>query len=85
MTNRIDTDADIALKSLIMEIVFKSAEKKKSYAMNALIKRVCEASPGANKQEVKKLINRLITDGDLMNWSSGSSSYVKLATGQVDG
>ena len=65
-----------ALKEKIVEYIKKKTERGKG--LNT-IRDIVKSCPDTDKRVVKKTVQNLIADGVLDYWSSGSTTYIRLA------
>ena len=64
------------IKAAVMEFVKTKTERGKGLsAMRDITKKLKEF----DKREVRKTVQDLIADGELAYWSSGSTTYIRLA------
>ena len=64
------------MSQAIMDFVKKKTERGKG--LNA-VRDITKACSDFDKRAVKKAIQALIADGALAYWSSGSTTYIRLA------
>jgi hypothetical protein len=67
---------DAAMKDAIVEYVKKKSERGKG--LNT-IKDIAKGCSQYEKRDVKKGVQELISEGVLDYWSSGSTTYIRLA------
>lgn len=67
---------DEALKQQISDFIKKKTERGKG--LNSM-RDITKALREFDKREVRKTVQALIEDGVLAYWSSGSSTYIRLA------
>ena len=64
------------MSQAILDFVKKKTERGKG--LNAM-RDITKGCPDFDKRAVKKAVQALIADGDLAYWSSGSTTYIRLA------
>jgi len=67
---------DAAMKDAVVEYVKMKSDRGKG--LNT-IKDIAKACSQYEKRDVKKAIQELIADGVLDYWSSGSTTYIRMA------
>ncbi len=67
------------VKQAVLDFFEKAPEGKKRYMMNDIVKKI----PEFKKPEIKKAIDELIREKTLAYWSSGSTTYVTLASAEA--
>jgi hypothetical protein len=67
---------DEAMRNAIMEYVRNKTDRGKGLHT---VRDIVKACKEFEKRAVKKGVQELIADGDLAYWSSGSTTYIRLA------
>ena len=68
---------DEAMKNEIVAFIKKKTERGKGLNSYRDITKGC---PDLDRREIKKAVQELIKEGVLDYWSSGSTTYIRLAT-----
>jgi hypothetical protein len=68
---------DDAMKTAIVEFITKKTERGKGLSS---MRDITHGLKDYDKRDVKKAVQALIAEGKLDYWSSGSTTYIRLAT-----